>query len=47
MVEEVMGTTGEVRRLDLGGELTLQGTDGVVWNCVPETRVILSIHVTH
>ena len=26
-----MGTTGEVRRLDLGGELTVQGTDGVLY----------------
>ena len=30
-VEEVMGTTGEGRRLDLGGELTAQGTDGVLY----------------
>ena len=31
MVEEVMGTNGEGRRLDLGGELTVQGTDGVLY----------------
>ena len=31
MVEEVMGTNGEGRRLDLGGELTAQGTDGVLY----------------
>ena len=29
-----------------GGEHTIHGTDDVLWNCAPETCIILLINVT-
>ena len=39
--ERVNGINGDVRRLDLGCEHTMQYTDNVLWNCVLETCIIL------
>ena len=35
------GTNGDGRRLDLGGEDIVQCTEDVLWDCVPETCIIL------
>ena len=40
------GINGDGRRLDLGGEHTIQRTDDVLWNCPPETYIILLTNVT-
>ena len=32
--------------LTWGGEHTIQCTDDVLWNCIPETRVVLFTSVT-
>ena len=42
----VWGVNGDGRRSDLGGEHTMQGTDDVLWNCAPETCVILLTSAT-
>ena len=40
------GINGDGRRLDVGGEHTLQCTDDVKPNCAPETCIILLSNVT-
>ena len=37
---------GMERDLTWGGEHTIQGTDDVLWNCAPETCIILLRSVT-
>ena len=36
-----VGINGDGWRLDLGGEHTINCTDDVLWNCVPEACIIL------
>ena len=40
------GVNGDGRRLDLGGEHTIQNTDDVLQNCTLETYIILLTSVT-
>ena len=40
-----VGLNGDGRRLNLGGEHTMQYTDEVLQNCTPETYVILLTNV--
>ena len=35
------GINGDGRRLDWGGEHTIEYTDDILWNCTPETYIIL------
>lgn len=46
-VEEDIGEINDdVQTLNLGGEHTIQYTDGVLWNCESETCIILLASIT-
>ena len=38
--------SGDGRRVDLGGKHTIECADDVLWNCAPETCIILLTNVT-
>ena len=44
--EDIARINDDGRRFDLGGEHTLQCADDVLWNCAPETCIILLTSVT-
>ena len=41
MEDDKGGINGEDGNLTWGGEYTIQCTDNVLWNCAPETCIIL------
>ena len=46
MEDDKGGINGEDGNLTWCGEYTIQCTDNVLWNCAPETYIILLISVT-